>query len=231
KRILYPREIGKGFALLFGALLLAGAVGFLGWRGVLALYPHYADIPQGFVYNGHSYIAAFLFLTLAILFLFYRTAGTTANTLNLMIAPIVLWLLMNLGIAIFLPGAGFFIIPVFFALMMFTYAVVTQKNNAVVNCVLSLPALVIYVPFMVMLPIGLGLELIAGSAVLLVLVFTLLLPFFGTFMRKSIWAFAFFAIALGFRSEEHTSELQSRENLVCRLLLEKKKMINLKIRM
>src|SRR5690606_42076349 len=29
--------------------------------------------------------------------------------------------------------------------------------------------------------------------------------------------------ALGERSEEHTSELQSRENLVCRLLLEKKK--------
>src|SRR5690606_40288302 len=28
--------------------------------------------------------------------------------------------------------------------------------------------------------------------------------------------------ASGFRSEEHTSELQSRENLVCRLLLEKK---------
>src|SRR5690606_20239817 len=30
-------------------------------------------------------------------------------------------------------------------------------------------------------------------------------------------------VALGARSEEHTSELQSRENLVCRLLLEKKK--------
>src|SRR5690606_41361367 len=28
-----------------------------------------------------------------------------------------------------------------------------------------------------------------------------------------------------YRSEEHTSELQSRENLVCRLLLEKKKFI------
>src|SRR5690606_40894682 len=27
-----------------------------------------------------------------------------------------------------------------------------------------------------------------------------------------------------YRSEEHTSELQSRENLVCRLLLEKKKL-------
>src|SRR5690606_40319699 len=31
-----------------------------------------------------------------------------------------------------------------------------------------------------------------------------------------------------YRSEEHTSELQSRENLVCRLLLEKKKIHNIK---
>src|SRR5436309_12028135 len=30
------------------------------------------------------------------------------------------------------------------------------------------------------------------------------------------------------RSEEHTSELQSRENLVCRLLLEKKKKKNIR---
>src|SRR2546427_10265531 len=32
--------------------------------------------------------------------------------------------------------------------------------------------------------------------------------------------------AVGFRSEEHTSELQSQSNLVCRLLLEKKKQSN-----
>src|SRR5688572_32568714 len=31
------------------------------------------------------------------------------------------------------------------------------------------------------------------------------------------------AAGLGLRSEEHTSELQSQSNLVCRLLLEKKK--------
>src|SRR5256886_12690947 len=34
---------------------------------------------------------------------------------------------------------------------------------------------------------------------------------------RKVWAF------LGDRSEEHTSELQSQSNLVCRLLLEKKK--------
>src|SRR3712207_6995101 len=35
------------------------------------------------------------------------------------------------------------------------------------------------------------------------------------------------AVACPRRSEEHTSELQSRQYLVCRLLLEKKKNINL----
>src|SRR3712207_8391180 len=32
-----------------------------------------------------------------------------------------------------------------------------------------------------------------------------------------------YTTAVGYRSEEHTSELQSRQYLVCRLLLEKKK--------
>src|SRR5690606_41545754 len=41
---------------------------------------------------------------------------------------------------------------------------------------------------------------------------------------NSVWWMAgAFAIPVILRSEEHTSELQSRENLVCRLLLEKKK--------
>src|SRR5690554_7197354 len=35
--------------------------------------------------------------------------------------------------------------------------------------------------------------------------------------------FIFYGIIFGSRSEEHTSELQSRPHLVCRLLLEKKK--------
>src|SRR5690242_21531032 len=38
---------------------------------------------------------------------------------------------------------------------------------------------------------------------------------------KGIWVFEVTRLAL--RSEEHTSELQSHVNLVCRLLLEKKK--------
>src|SRR2546427_3274507 len=43
--------------------------------------------------------------------------------------------------------------------------------------------------------------------------------FFGAFFFATFFAAFFFAP----RSEEHTSELQSQSNLVCRLLLEKKK--------
>src|SRR5207302_10598001 len=40
---------------------------------------------------------------------------------------------------------------------------------------------------------------------------------------RFVRAQVFTTVPLGRRSEEHTSELQSRENLVCRLLLEKNK--------
>src|SRR2546422_5987575 len=42
-------------------------------------------------------------------------------------------------------------------------------------------------------------------------------------LKPRLMQAARFAIGLGLRSEEHTSELQSRLHLVCRLLLEKKK--------
>src|SRR2546430_5987356 len=52
-------------------------------------------------------------------------------------------------------------------------------------------------------------------------------------MRRSSWSKArvpgwpTLARPISPRSEEHTSELQSQSNLVCRLLLEKKKIYNL----
>src|SRR2546422_5927362 len=49
-------------------------------------------------------------------------------------------------------------------------------------------------------------------------------------LPKSIaWYRDVLGFTLGERSEEHTSELQSRLHLVCRLLLEKKKKINAKL--
>src|SRR5215475_14904685 len=49
------------------------------------------------------------------------------------------------------------------------------------------------------------------------------LPIFGERFRRRTTPYFTDSLRQPSRSEEHTSELQSRENLVCRLLLEKKK--------
>src|SRR5690348_17733230 len=52
-------------------------------------------------------------------------------------------------------------------------------------------------------------------------------PPINSFTAETPSAPRFLKSVLGFRSEEHTSELQSPVHLVCRLLLEKKKKLNL----
>src|SRR5690625_6894974 len=62
-------------------------------------------------------------------------------------------------------------------------------------------------------------------AFLLLVVFWLLVKRMGTFLIKKNYLFVLSYIITSLiiiRSEEHTSELQSRGHLVCRLLLEKK---------
>jgi len=86
---------------------------------------------------------------------------------------------------------------------MLGYFVVTQTTNKFLNLFLSIPILVIFVPFIVMFPIGLGLKILAGSAVLTVLVFGLLLPVFGSFKKKKVWATVLFALGIGFFVHAH----------------------------
>src|SRR5690606_6470481 len=78
------------------------------------------------------------------------------------------------------------------------------------------------------LPLGTPLGLLLGLAALLLLALLALLGQFGAVVldafleaAEELVELASPVLLLGARSEEHTSELQSRENLVCRLLLEK----------
>ncbi|WP_290842460.1 M28 family peptidase [Flavobacterium sp.] len=197
KRLLQPAEMGKGFILFFGALVTAGILGFFGWRTVLAIYPEYTEILQGFTYNGHWYIASFVLLSIGIGFLWYVSAATETSVGNYTVAPLLVWLLINLGLMAFLPGAGFFIIPVFFALLMFAFYVATQRSSELLNALFAIPAFFVYVPFIAMFPIGLGLKILFGSAILTILVFGLLLPIFASFPKKGIWAAIFILGSIG----------------------------------
>ncbi|MFN3967290.1 M28 family peptidase [Flavobacterium sp.] len=203
KHVLRMDEVIKGFIPLLGSLITAGLVTYVGWKLFLNFYPEYQDLLHGFTYNGHDYIYAFVSLSLSICFLFYQNNGKRNPEMNQMIAPLFIWLLINIGIALQLPGAGFLIIPVLSSALMLGVFVLTQKSNWFVNCLLSIPTLIIIVPFVQMFPVGLGLKMMYGSAILTVLAFTLLLPVFGSFPRKGIWSLVFFLVSIGLFIKAH----------------------------
>jgi hypothetical protein len=68
---------------------------------------------------------------------------------------------------------------------------------------LSIPTLIILVPFIQLLPIGLGLKMLAASAIFVVFTFYLLLPVFGQFSKKSGWGWLFFLVACVFFIKAH----------------------------
>ncbi|MGK4566375.1 M28 family peptidase [Flavobacterium sp. 3HN19-14] len=197
KRVLHFKDILKGFIPLLGSLFSAGLVTFFGWKLMLILYPQYNDILHGFTYNGHSYIAAFIALSLAFAFWFYKKFAERSKMMDYFVAPLLLWFIINTGIVFALPGAGFFIIPLYFGLISLGYFIITQKTNRILYTILAFPAVVILVPFIVMFPIGLGLKILFGSAILVILTFTLLLPVLGLFSKKGNWSFLMALIALG----------------------------------
>ncbi|MDI1254605.1 MAG: M28 family peptidase [Flavobacterium sp.] len=197
KRILHFKDILKGFIPLFGSLFSAGLVTFFGWKLMLEMYPQYNDIQHGFTYNGHSYIAAFMALSLAFGFWFYKKFAERSKMMDYYVAPLFLWIVINIGIVFALPGAGFFIIPLYFGLISLGYFIITQRTNRILYAFLALPTVVILVPFVEMFPVGLGLKILFGSAILTILVFALLLPVLGLFSKKGNWSFLMFLIALG----------------------------------
>lgn len=198
KRMISFREIFKGFVPLLGSIIIAGLVTFLGWKIILEIYPQYSDLLNGFTYNGHAYIGAFVTLSIAICFAFYHHFSDSKITMNHFASPLLLWIIINGFLANSLTGAGFLIIPVYFGIVLFAIFVLTQHYSLGLNLLFSIPALAIIAPFIVMFPVGLGLKILFGSSILTVLLFGLLLPIFNTFVRKGAWIMLFFAASIGF---------------------------------
>lgn len=211
KRILHVSAVLKGFIPLFSSVVISGLIGFLGWKILLQFYPAYLDILHGFTYNGHDYIIAFSALAVMISFCFYRKCNSEIQVINWTVAPLFLWIVINLIIAIYLPGGSFFIIPVFGMLFSFGYFIITQKTNLLLNLLFSIPALVIFIPFVITLPVGLGLKMLMGSTLLIALIFGLLLPIFGAFNSKKTWATVSLLMAIGFFVNAHLNSGYSSE--------------------
>ena len=195
KRVLDFPEISKGFLRFFGLFILAGGGSYLIGLALKTAYP-FSDILQGFPYNGHWYIGVIILFVIGLAFMIYANATNVKSIYNYFIAPLFVWLVLQFFIAAYLPGAGFFVLPLFGSLFLLGYFVATQKSNHTWNLVCSVPAILIYTPFIVVFPIGLGLKMLPVTALFTAFVFGLVLPVFLAFERKALWGIGAFTLTI-----------------------------------
>ena len=157
------------------------------WDFIVFINPEHADILHGFTYNGYFYILGFIFLNLFCLLLIYSPFFNKYSGVDLIIFPLLFWIIINLLIGFFLKGAAYFIIPVYFVLfsilLSFMFDLKTNKLMIVWTC-LSVPLIYMFAPQLKMFPVGLGLKNLFISSTLLILVFSLLLPIFSNYFYK-----------------------------------------------
>lgn len=204
KEKLKAKSIAIGFVPFLLSLLINGFLGFFGWKLVLVLYPQYLEIQQKFTYNGHWYIAFFVFISLAITLAIYKKFASKNQEPSFYVAPLFFWLLVNTAIAILLKGAAFFIIPVFFGLLSFFIMLRQERPNLLLMTFLGAPALFILAPLIQFFPVGLDLNMLFISSVFTVLLFGLLLPIFSYYKMKNVLSGICLLLALSFFIVAHT---------------------------
>ncbi|MCH9661157.1 MAG: M20/M25/M40 family metallo-hydrolase [Bacteroidetes bacterium] len=199
---LEKKAIGKGFIALLTSLIVCGLLGFFGWKFILYLYPEYNEIDHGFTYNGHTYIAFFVTLSLAICFMVYRRFKIT-NIASAYIAPLFLWIVINTALYLYLKGGAFFIIPVLFGLLSLLLLIRQERPNLLLMVLLSIPAIFIFAPLIQFFPVGLGLEMLVASCAFTVLLFGLVYNVIGFYRYKRFFSIFLFILAFGFFISAH----------------------------
>lgn len=168
----------KGFLPLLLSLISAGGLTFILWKLILKLYPSYADMLCGFTYNGHDYMFAFAFLSIYLFINFYHKFYKKETFHALSFASLFIWLILTFFIQQKLNGASFLIIPLIFSILSWGLALLTKLKSPYIHFLLAIPSLLIIVPLVYLFPIGLGLNIMFGSSILVVLILSLLLPLF-----------------------------------------------------
>ena len=197
KNKLTIQGILKGFVPFILSLVFATLIAFFGWQLLLKIHPQYQDILHGFTYNGYYYIAAFIALSIAVCFWFYKGFFKKRTSQDLLVAPLFFWLLINGGVAFYLQGSAFFIIPAIVLLATLSVLIFfdTNAKTMLFFTVLSLPILLIFSPLLKMLPVGLGLKMLPASAIFTVLLFGFLVPVFQQYKSTKNLANLFLLIS------------------------------------
>ena len=205
KRVLTGNGVVRGFIPFILAMIFCGILGFYGWKLILLMYPQYQEIQHGFTYNGHAYISFFVLLSLGVLFGVYYKFSKKINVANLLVAPLIFWVLINIGVAIYLKGAAFFIIPVFLGLLSLWILIRKDRPNLILLTIIGSIAIFIFAPLVQFFPVGLGLKMLVGSCLFTALLFGILLPVIGFYKFKKTLAMLFVMVASLFFIKAHLS--------------------------
>lgn len=203
KRLFEPIQLLIAFGKTGLVVVVTGLITYAGWQFALWVYPHYSEMLHGFTYNGHDYIWAFIFLTLAICLYFYTSIKSESNYYEQTFGPLLVWLIITALLNAFLPGAAYLIWPVFFTLISCMYYVFKQTTPVYYNALMPISGLFIYGPFIYMLPIGLGLKMLIGTAILLTLFVQISLPALQLLPKRGIWGTVSLIVAICFFSTAH----------------------------
>lgn len=167
-----PLLLSLGFAVIFG---------IFGWKLILYFIPQYKEILHGFTYNGWLFIIGFVAISTGIFLKVYQKFFRTKSLTDLLFAPILIWILINLIVSFKLPGAGFFLIPLIglllvYSIMIFSHKIGTKK--IIFFTLISLPSVMIFSPLIAMFPVGLGLKMLVSATVMTALFATTLISVF-----------------------------------------------------
>ncbi len=189
-------SILRGAQAIGIALLITTGITYGGWKLLTFLYPQYKDILHGFPYNGHTYLLAFVSISIGICFKVSNYIQSLEHRIGMLIAALCIWLLICTATAIWLPGASYFIILAYFGAASLYLLVRNQSPNAILLVALAFPALYIVSPFIAQLPVALGLRFLFSSSILIVLLFSLLIPIMGMYRHKKRWRRAAYFIGI-----------------------------------
>lgn len=184
RRRFNSKAIFQGSLAFLGSLFGSAILVFLLWQFGFMIYTEYPEMEHGFTYNGYWYIAAAIFLSLSINFMVYHKFRIAGKQTEFFVFPLFFWLIICLLTAFFLKGAAYFIIPAFFAILQLGLMLRYRKPNLYLMFFLSLPSLVILLPFITAFPVALGLKILFVAAILTTFLFSLFLPVFGYFTQK-----------------------------------------------
>lgn len=204
KKIKISSVLISGLPFVIGLLLAAGA-GFGIPQLLNLIYPGYREIVHDFPYNGHWYIYMAIALVISLLLYLYSTLQEHIEKAAYAVAPLVCWIFVCILIVLYLPGASYFEIPVLISIGLWWRQLRYPKGRGVGEVILSIPALAMIAPLIVLFPVALGIKAVVTTTVLTSLLFGLLISICTTFSREQSrnLASVLFVLAVGFGLQAH----------------------------